>query len=120
MRATIILLTLLLVACGPSEPATDFLREVTTAAREKSRVQMLVRATAEEPTDKDLALRKSIEDRIEQDRIGRLVSAGAGAGFIDVIVEVDNTSAGIAQLRRVAQDAGVSDRVSFKVVADQD
>src|SRR5689334_11533631 len=103
MRATIILLTLLLVACGPSEPATDFLREVTSAARGKSRVPMLGRAAAEEPTDKEPGLRKSIEDRHEQGRIGRLVSAGAGAGFIDVIVEVDNTSAGIAQLRRVAQ-----------------
>ena len=110
---------MLVVGCGKTEPATDFLREVTTAAREKSRVQMLIRASAEDPTPEDLALRKGIEDRIEQERLGRLVSAGAGGGYIDVIVEVDNTSAGIAQLRRIAQDAGVVSRASFKVITEK-
>jgi hypothetical protein len=111
-------LVVLLAACGKTEPATEFLREVTTAARDKARVQMNIRATAEDPTPEDLALRKQIEDRIEQERLGRLVSAGAGGGYIDVVVEVDNSAAGIAQLRRIAQDLGVVSRTSFKVLAE--
>jgi hypothetical protein len=119
MRNASILLIAVLAACGKTEPATDFLREVTTAAREKARVQMSIRASAEEPTPEDLALRKQIEDRIEQERLGRLVSAGAGGGYIDVVVEVDNSSAGIAQLRRIAQDLGVVTRTSFKVITKE-
>ena len=117
MRRVVILLMFAFLACGKTEPATDFLREVTTAAREKARVQMSIRASAEEPTPEDLALRKQIEDRIEQERLGRLVSAGAGGGYIDVVVEVDNSSVGIAQLRRIALDLGVVSRASFKVIA---
>ena len=119
MKRLLVAASLLLVACGKQESAADFLKEVTTAARTKSRVQMSVKASSEEPTADDLALRKSIEDRIEQERLGRIISSGAGSGYVDVTVEVDNTAIGIAQLRKIAQEVGVLDKATFKVVTKE-
>jgi hypothetical protein len=58
---------------------------------------------------------KTIEDRVEKARIGRLVSSGTEAGFMNVVVEVDNTATAISQLRKEAQEVGVLERSSFKV-----
>ena len=72
----------------------------------------------EQPTPDDLALQKTIEDRIEQAHIGRLVSSGSNAGFFNVTVEVDNSADAITKLRSVLQTAGVLNRSSFKVKTD--
>src|SRR5688572_1573022 len=76
---------MLVLSCGANEPgvqsATEIAREVTTGMRSRARVQVSVKASAEDPGQEDLDLRKKIEDRIEQQNIGRLVSSGGGAGF---------------------------------------
>lgn len=111
---------LLLVACQVEtrKAARDVIGEVTSGIQEKYRVQVSIKASAEDPTPEDIELRKSLENRIEQENIGRLVSSGAGAGTIDITVEVENTAVAIPRLRSVLQSAGVLSRSSFKVLTE--
>ena len=124
MNKSVLLPSLILVlACGGTEPgvqsATEIAREVTTGMRTKARVQVSVKASAEEPTQEDLELRKKIEDRIEQDNIGRLVSAGGGAGFIDITVEVENTADAIDKIQEIVRSLDVAREASFKVLPEE-
>lgn len=113
-------LLLLLFACGRNEvgiqPATEIVREVTTGIRTNARVQVSVKASAEEPTAEDLAMRKNLEDRIEQENIGRLVSSSGGAGFVDVVVEVENTADAIARIQEILKSMDAARDASFKVI----
>lgn len=117
------LLSLLIVAgaiaCGKGENSStvDLIKTVATEARTKARVEISVKMAADQPAPDDLALLKTIEDRVEKARIGRLVSSGTEAGFMNVIVEVDNTADAISQLRKEAQEVGVLERSSFKVLS---
>lgn len=124
MNKRVLLPSLIFVlACGGSEPgvqsATEIAREVTTGMRTKARVQVSVKASAEEPTQEDLDLRKKIEDRIEQANIGRLVSAGGGAGFIDITIEVDNTADAIDKIQAIVRSLDVARETSFKVLPEE-
>jgi len=76
-----------------------------------------VKLNGEQPTPDEIVLQKTIEDRIEQAHIGRLVSSGTNAGFINVTVEVANSADGIAKLRSILQTSGVLNRSSFKVTS---
>lgn len=106
-----------LFACSKSEtsPTVDLIKTVASEARAKPRVEVSIKLGAEQPTPDDLALQKSIEDKIEEAHVGRLISSGTNAGFMTITVEVDNTADGIAKIRSVLQAAGVLNRSSFKV-----
>lgn len=124
MNARPILPALLLcLACGGNEPgvqsATDIAREVTTGMRSKARVVVSVKASAEEPTPDDLDLRRRIEERIEQENAGRLVSTGGGAGFIEITVEVENTADSIDKIQEILRSLEVDRETSFKVLPEQ-
>jgi hypothetical protein len=112
-----------LLACGGNEPgvqsATEIAREVTTGMRTKARVEVSVKASAEEPTPDDLALRKRIEDRIEQENVGRLVSAGGGAGYMTITVEVENTADSIDKIQKILRSLEVDREINFKVLPEQ-
>src|SRR3977135_2946252 len=100
MRKLLLLAVALLAACGKSESSTvDLIKTVAAEARTKPRVQMMVKISGEQATPDDLALLKTIEDRIEQAHIGRLISSGSEAGYLNVTVEVENTATAITQLR---------------------
>ena len=103
---------------GPGDRTADLIREVTTAARTKTRIQMLVKSETEDPGPADLELRRQLEEKIEQRRIGRIVSTGGGAGFIEIVVEADNSSVAIPQLRDIAREAGVFEKASFRIRSD--
>jgi hypothetical protein len=110
-------LILLLVACGKNETSStvDLVKTIATESRTKPRVEVSVKMTGEQPAPEDLALQKTIEDRIEQAHIGRLISSGSDSGYLNVTVEVDNTADAIAKLRTILQTAGALNRSSFKV-----
>lgn len=114
---------LLFAACGGNEPgvqsATEVAREVTTGMRAKARVQVSIKASAEEPTPEDLELRRRIEDRIEQENAGRLVSSGGGAGFFDITVEVENTADGIDRIQDILRALEVRRETNFKVYSPE-
>jgi hypothetical protein len=118
INARTVALALLLAGCGKDDPTT-LVRDIATEVKDKPRVQMIVKIENEQPNDEDLKLRKSLEDRIDNERLGRLVSSGGGSGQIDITVEVDNTADAIAKLRAIALDAGIVRQTSFKVLAPQ-
>ncbi len=116
MRArSVLLLTVLAFACSKSEGTIDLIKTVASEARTKARVQVSIKMSSEQPAPDDLALQKSIEDKIEEAHIGRLVSSGTNAGFMTITVEVENSADGITKLRSILQTAGVLNRSSFKV-----
>jgi len=114
----VLVAALLAVACGAENP-TNLVRDVATEVKDKPRVQLIVKISGEQPTAEELQLRRSLEDQIDNERIGRLISSGAGSGQMDIIVEVDNTADGITQLRKIALDAGVLKQASFKVLPSE-
>jgi hypothetical protein len=105
----------LLAACAKSEGTIDLVKNIATEARTKPRVEVMVKMSGEQAAPEDLALQKSIEDRIEQAHVGRLISSGNESGFMRITVEVDNTADSIAKMRKVLQTLGVLERASFKV-----
>ena len=119
----IVFVALLVLGCGgagreeTSKAATDLLKEVSTEVREKSLVTINVKASAEEPTPEDLQLRKAIEDAIEQQGIGRLVSASGGSGQMEVTVEVENSAEAIPRLREILRTLEVLPRAGFRTQA---
>ena len=112
-------LLFVLLACGKNETSStvDLVKTIATESRTKPRVEVSVKLGSDQPTPDDLTLQKTMEDRIEQAHVGRLVSSGSNAGFLILTVEVDNSADAIAKLRTIAQNAGVLDRTSFKVKA---
>lgn len=108
---------LALFACGKNETSStvDLVKTIATESRTKPRVEVSVKMNEEQATPDDLALQKTIEDRVEQAHIGRLVSSGSNSGSINITVEVDNTADAIAKLRTILQNAGALNRSSFKV-----
>jgi len=117
VRFAAFFLLLTILGCGAGErAASQLLKEVSAETREKARVQVIVKASAEEPSPEDLVLRKAIEDRVEAQGIGRLISSGAGAGQIDVTIEVDNTAEAIPRVREILRLLEVLPRSSFRVL----
>ena len=108
-----ILIGLLLAACGAEE---GFVRDITTELRPKMRVEVSVKASAEDPTPEDILSRKKLEDRIEQENIGRLVSSGGGAGYYDVTVEVENTAEAIPRIQEVLRSMDLDRDAKLKVM----
>jgi hypothetical protein len=109
---------LIVGACSKSErmSTADLVKQVATEARTKLRVQVMIRASADEPTAEDQALLRSIENAIERRNAGRLVSSGTEAGFLFVTIEVENTADATTTLRSILKDAGVLKRSSLKVI----
>ena len=119
MRMKSAAILLLCIACGKNESssAVDLVKTIATESRTRPRVEVSVKLNGEQPAPDEIVLQKTIEDRIEQAQIGRLVSSGTNAGFINVTVEVANSADGIAKLRSILQTSGVLNRSSFKVTS---
>lgn len=115
MKRILPFVVILPLACGGENP-TNLVRDVASQVKTRPRVQMSIRLRGEEPTPEELDLRRQIEQRIEQDNVGRLVSTGAAAGYMDVTVEVENTADAIDQLRKIALDFEILRQTSFKVM----
>ena len=112
----VVLFTALLATGCYRKESVDLLKTVAAESRTKPRVQMSVQMRGNEQTAEEAALQKAIEDRIEQSHIGRLVSSGTNAGYMVIVVEVENTADAITELRRIVQSAGVLERSSFKII----
>lgn len=119
MRRTIILL--LLIGCAKNEKpaAVDLIHEIANEIRTKPRIAIDVKLSQEQPTPADLDLQRSIEDRIEREHLGRLVSSGSHAGSLFIIVEVDQTADAMEKLRSLLRSAGVLQQSSFRVITDE-
>ena len=115
MRRLMILL--LLAACSKSgKPAVDLIHDVASEVRTKPRIEVSIRLNQDQPLPADLELQKSLEDRVERENVGRLVSSGTKPGYIYVTVEVEQTADAIAKLQEILRKDGVMDRASFRVI----
>jgi len=94
----------------------DLVKQVAGEARPKMRVEVVIRASADQATPEDQALLRSIEDAVERKNVGRLVSSGTQPGQLFLIVEVENTADATTTLRSILKTAGVRNRSSFKVI----
>ena len=112
-----VIAVLALLACGRSETSStvDLVKKIATESRTKPRVEVSVKLNNMEPATDDLALQKTIEDRIEQAHIGRLISSGSDPGSMHIVVEVDNTAEAITKIRAILRDAGALNQSSIKV-----
>ena len=63
----------------------------------------------------DLQLQRSIEDRIEREHIGRVVTSGSTPGAMNITVEVDETVKSIDKIRLLLRESGVLNRSSVKI-----
>jgi hypothetical protein len=117
-RSVFLLSVLFLVGCKKAS-TIDLIHDVAAEARTKPRIQVMIRASAEEATPQDLEQLRSIEDRIERANVGRLINSGSAAGYLTLTIEVEKTADAMEKLRGVLKSAGVLDRSSFKVTTDQ-
>jgi len=115
MKIKRIVLVLLLIGCAKSEKPADLVRDVASEVRTKPRIEVSVKLDQEEPSPAEIGLQRSIEDRIERENVGRLISSGTRAGYLFITVEVEQTADSIEKLRNVLRSAGVLERSSFKV-----
>jgi hypothetical protein len=120
----LVVLSLLLPLCAGScqrkEPGSsgllDFIHQTLEQARPRTRVQIDIRCEKVNASASELQLQQSIEKRIEQDHLGRVVDDGAGPWYVRINVEVNETATSIAKLRAILQSAGILNRASVKIV----
>lgn len=115
MKRAIVLLALLVFACGKSdvtaEDAEKVVRETLSEAKEKDVVNIQVRLEKTQmPTAEELELRRKIEEAIEKEGIGRVALADSGVGHIDVSVEVGSTADAVPRIRDLLESLGVLER----------
>jgi diaminopimelate epimerase len=116
----IVLLLVLLTACGKSdvtaEDAEKVVRETLSEAQEKDVVKIQVRLEKTEmPSAEELDLRRQIEEAIEKEAIGRVTVADAGVGHIDISVEVDSTADAVPRIRDLLETYGVLERSTVSI-----
>jgi hypothetical protein len=106
---------IVLAACGKNAP-TDTIRQAIAEARTKPEVQIQIRLLENDLPNADaLALRRRIEDQIEQQHVGTVVSDGSDVGHLDIRVQVDNTVSAIPRIQKILDTNGVLSRSSVKI-----
>lgn len=107
MRTAILVgLAFLIVGCRNE---TDVVKQTISEARRKPKLDVMIRA-------EDLALRKSLEKAIEQDRIGTVLDANSGNGYMKLRVEVDDTVTTIPKIRALLSRQGLLERSTIVVI----
>ena len=115
MSKFVIAIAIALAACGKNAP-TDTIRQTIAEARTKPEVQIQIRLLENElPNPDALLLRRRIEDQIEQQHVGTVVSDGSDIGHMDIRVQVDNTVSAIPRIQKILDSNGVLSRSSVKV-----
>ena len=115
MRRFVIAIGIVLAACGKNAP-TDTIRQTIAEARTKPEVQIQIRLTENDlPNAEQLTLRRKVEDQIEQQHVGTVVSDGSDVGHMDIRVQVDNTVSAIPRIQKILDSAGVLNRSSVKI-----
>jgi hypothetical protein len=115
MNKFVIGAVIVLSACGKNAP-TDTIRQTIAEARTKPEVQIQIRLVENDLPNADaLALRRRIEDQIEQQHVGTVVSDGSDVGHLDIRVQVDNTVSAIPRIQKILDTAGILSRSSIKI-----
>jgi hypothetical protein len=111
---------MLSIACGKSESAgIDLIDQVASEVKDKPHVQVSIKMRSDQPTADDEALLRSLETKIDNEQIGRLVSSGFEPGYMFLKVEVENTADAIDKLRSLLRADGLLAGASFKVLGER-
>jgi hypothetical protein len=113
---------LLLVACHetagsapPSADSHDVIKETVSEVRDAHlRVQLRL-PDAGPPSASDLTRRRTLEEKIEHDRIGTIVDESTGAGYVDFTVQVPSSVTAIPKISAIVREAGLTDRTVVTV-----
>jgi hypothetical protein len=108
------------LAPGTSTAANPIRQAIATAARKPLvRVQLRLAASGPAPPE-DMNARRTVEERIERERIGTILDEAGGPGFIDFTVQVDDTVRAIPRIQALLRDAGIAGRSSIQVKSGTD
>lgn len=112
------LIGVLVAACSKTERAGvgDLVKQVATEVRPKLQIQVAVRASATEVTKEDRELLRRLEEAVERQNIGRLMSSGELPGAIFLNLEVDSTVEATTKLHAILRKAGVENRATLRVI----
>jgi hypothetical protein len=120
MKPLLVLSILLAIGCSKQEGAgLDLVKQVANEVKDKPRVEVKVRMTGDQPAAADEALLRTLETKVEEQHVGRLVSSGFEPGSMTLTVEVENTADAIDAIRKVLAGAGVLDRSTFRVMTEE-
>jgi len=119
VRAVLLAMLLLLSCRREGTTAADaekVVRETLDEVRAKRVVHVQVRLDGGAmPTPDELKVRNAIEQRIEDEHVGRVVSSEASPGHYDIAVEVDSTVEAVPRIRSILTDAQVIERTTVRV-----
>ncbi len=111
-----IVLLLFLVACKQSAEIEQVAKETLDATRAKEVLKVQVRLDQQvAPTPDEMATRRQIEDRIQQENVGTLTLSTTDIGHYDMTIEVQSTNDAIPRVRAILREAGVGERATVKV-----
>ncbi len=112
-------LAVTVLACGKSESSSEIAqvaKETLSAVRTREIVKVQVRLEKPEPpSPAELAVRKQIEERIEQEHLGAIVETTTDVGHYDLALEVESTTDAVPRVRTILRDAGVLERATVRV-----
>lgn len=118
MRSSFAILLLFSLACRGERAGEmeQVAKETLSAVRAKEVLKVQVRLEKPEPpSPAELALRKQIEDRIQQEDVGTLTESTTDLGHYDLTIEVASTNESIPRVRAILRDAGVAERATVRV-----
>lgn len=96
--------------------AAAVVRETLAAARPKQRVRVRVRLErAELPAAEDLQLRNTLEEQIDAQRLGTIVSRGEGVGWFDVELDVDSSADAVPRVRAILESMELLEKSSVEI-----
>ena len=120
--ATILLMLAAVVSCGGEQASTATsdaaaaLKETMAAARSKQRVRIRVRLERSElPTAEDLKLRDALEEQLDAQRLGTIVSRGAGTGWFDVELDVESTADAVPRIRAILESMELHEKSTVEI-----
>jgi hypothetical protein len=119
----IYLALLLIIACHEtpssappsSTDSHDVIKETVSEVRDaRLRVQLRL-PDAGPPSASDLTRRRTLEEKIEHDRIGTIVDESIGAGYVDFTVQVPSSVTAIPKINAIVREARLTDRTVVTV-----
>jgi len=118
MKSLFAFAILVTLGCSKQEGAgLDLVKQVAAEVKEKPRVEVRVKMPGDQPAADDQALLRTLETKVEEQHVGRLVSSGFEPGFMTLTMEVENTADAIESIRKTLAAAGVLDRSTFRVMS---
>lgn len=105
----VLALVLLFVAGCEDEEPTNALKK--PPVQDKTTAHGTLRIVFKWPGDdfasrQDLAIRDKVEDLIRERGVGKIIRAGTGMGWMDILIEVENKDIAIQKVKSIIKETG--------------